>query len=792
MSKVLINKDFDAVILKTVLKRYWIWPVLFVGLFFFIAYTYLRYTKPVYESSLVLQLDNQDNAKEILQIENINSKIDNDIPSQIELMRSELLFEQAVRKINYHVSLYSKGSVLTEEKYKASTFYIQPFELKDSSLINVPIDVRFEKGKVKLSYSLHGQNYSFFASLNKRLSTPHFDLLVNAESPADFEKESEENTLYFIFNSVQSYAARYLPALQVFPLDPQAKTIQVLVQTNNAELSKDLALAVAEAFIEYDDQNQRKGSDKIIAFIDKQLDSLSNELKQSKDSLMWFQRKSNLPDPEGLGNGLTEKIKSVQEELFAVDDEISALNSIHSKIKADPNRLEVYRMIPDMYGRSFEGSLSGQLTDLQELLERKESLLFKVTEENNEVKALNQRIQSRLTNIRKTIAIVLDRLKDKSRSLTAKLVSTEGEYFQLPEKKMEFGRLKNIQDLNEKYFTLLTEKKVLYAISDAGYASSNRILTRPVTNNTPVSPNRQLIFSSFSFFGLLIGLALLVYLYLTFNEINLLEDLKKLLPSKATILGGIPLVKSQKEFSELLVQDVPKGHLAESLRKIRTNLNYINPNYKTIAITSSVSGEGKTFVALNLGGIIAMSGKRTVLLDLDLRKPKIHVAFNTENTKGMSNLIVGAVQLEECIQRSPIEQLDFITAGPIPPNPSELILSDRFKEIIQELKTRYDVIIIDNPPIGLVSDGVKNLTEADIPIYVFKSHFSKRNFVYRVKELFEMKQLDKLNVILNAVNPSKGDKYGYGYGGNNYGYYEEKLEKVSILNRFRKIIQRNK
>jgi uncharacterized protein involved in exopolysaccharide biosynthesis len=166
VSKLLVNKDFDVVILKTILKRYWIWPLLFVGLFFFIAFIYLRYTKSVYESFLVLQLDNQDNAKEILQIENINSKIDNDIPSKIELMRSELLFEQAVKKINYHVSLYSKGSVLTEEKYNSSAFFVQPFELKDSSLINVPIDVHFENGKVKLSYSLHGRSFYYFTPLN--------------------------------------------------------------------------------------------------------------------------------------------------------------------------------------------------------------------------------------------------------------------------------------------------------------------------------------------------------------------------------------------------------------------------------------------------------------------------------------------------------------------------------------------------------------------------------------------------------------------------------------------------
>ena len=134
---IIINKDFDPAILRTILKRYWFWPIMFVGLFFGAAYTYLRYTKPTYESSLVLQLDNQDNAKEILQIENINSKNDNDIPSQIELMRSELMFEKAVQKINYHVSLFSKGQILIEEKYKSSTFHVQPFSLKDSSFLDL-------------------------------------------------------------------------------------------------------------------------------------------------------------------------------------------------------------------------------------------------------------------------------------------------------------------------------------------------------------------------------------------------------------------------------------------------------------------------------------------------------------------------------------------------------------------------------------------------------------------------------------------------------------------------------
>jgi capsular exopolysaccharide synthesis family protein len=140
------------------------------------------------------------------------------------------------------------------------------------------------------------------------------------------------------------------------------------------------------------------------------------------------------------------------------------------------------------------------------------------------------------------------------------------------------------------------------------------------------------------------------------------------------------------EFSQLVVSESPKSMLAEAMRKIRTNLSYINPNYKTIAITSSISGEGKTFVALNLAGIIAMSGKKTILLDLDMRKPKVHLGLNAENVYGMSGLIINQFTLEQCIQHSSLENLDFITAGPIPPNPSELLLSGRFKEIVEQLK----------------------------------------------------------------------------------------------------------
>jgi len=196
----------------------------------------------------------------------------------------------------------------------------------------------------------------------------------------------------------------------------------------------------------------------------------------------------------------------------------------------------------------------------------------------------------------------------------------------------------------------------------------------------------------------------------------------------------------------------------------------VNNKAQVVAISSSISGEGKTFVALNLAGIIAMSGKKTIVIDLDLRKPKVHLGFNVTNDFGVSNLIIKETDLDTCIHHSEVQNLDFITAGPIPPNPSELILSDEFKNILEQLKAKYDMIIIDNPPVGLVSDGIQILANADIPIYIFKANYSKRNFTERVTELFEVQQLKSLNVILNGIEPIKR-RYGYGYGyGYTYGY----------------------
>ena len=784
---MIINKSYDPLIAKTVLQRYWWWPVLFVALFTAVAYAYLRYTKPIYESQMVIQLGERDSAKDLLDIENIYTK-DNALSSVVELLRSELLFERAVKRLNLNVSLYSKGDLLTEEKYMSSAFNVQPYELMDSSLINQEIHIVVKGQKnIEVNYEYGGKTIRVNGKINEHIRNTHFDIVVKVANSANFKSVSTENDLYFVFNDKKSLSASLIKGLSVVPIDPNAKTISVSFRGHNPKLCRDITNAISESFVDYDRELKRKSSAGILEFIDSRLDSLSNELEDSKDTLMRYSRESRISDPESAGTILSVNISKLQDQLFTLEEEFRALEMVSSSLKENTNRLEVYRLMPEMMGKSYETNLVAKLQSLHDLLETRDDLIYAgATLDNPKIKHIDQKISSKMGQIQRSIKSLETRLSENLSVVKRKINELEVETFDLPEKKLEFNRLKNIQNLNEKYFNLFSEKKVLYEISDAGYTSMNRVLSSPKVNHNPVKPNRQVVYISFIILGLFAGLGVILLRYLMFNEINVVEDLEKILPEKASILGGVPLLKLPLDYSRILVADAPKSILAESMRKIRTNLSYVSPGYKTIAVSSSISGEGKTFVSMNLAGIIAMSGKRTILLDLDFRKPKIHLGFDIENKAGVSTVIAGHCDLDEVIRKSQVENLDVITAGPIPPNPSELLLSEKFISIVEELKKRYDVVLMDNPPVGLVSDGVKNLSDADIPIYVFKSHFSKRNFAMRVRELFEVQQLGSLNVILNGVKRSNSNRYGYGYGygfgfeDEDEGYVDENYSNIRI------------
>ncbi len=787
VNKFALNREFDADILWVVIKKHWlIFPLLL-----FIAmtgsYIYLRYTKPLYSSSAIIQRSSQDEGKRILDIENFESE--GSLSEDVELLHSTFLLEKALRNLNLNISYYSEGDILTEEKYLMSSYHITLLEVKDSSILDIPIHVAEKGDAFEFSLTKDGVLKTYLVQSNEVLETPYFSLIFKINDQARFKNSITENSLYFVMNNYSKLTARLHPDLKVFILNPEAKTIQITFESNNSRLATDIVTSLINTFFQYDLDKKSQSSANILNFINQQLDTAFLQLKESEVKIQSFKDSSRVNDPALYAQRVLQRTSELQSQLLEADMDFELISEVERIVNKN-ERLEIYRIIPAISGANFENALVGELTELHELLVAREDASYNVTADNDIIKKLNRKIEAKTDNILRSITTVREQLRFKQNNLQDRLYSLESELYGVPQKEMELSRLNRLFNLNEKYYALLIEKKTQYSISKAGYTIDNMVLQAP-TSAGLISPNAKLIYVGLFILSLMLGLIYLMFRYIRFNDIQNPEELKKILPSEAGFLGIVPKVVTENKNSTLIVHLQPKSALAESCRHIRSNMQFVLDETKSnvVAVSSSISGEGKTFVALNLAGIFALSGKKVLVLDLDLRKPKVHHGFGVENTEGMSSIFAGKAKWKNCVRPSEIDGLFFITAGPIPPNPSELIIRGHLDELLDEFKEEYDLILIDNPPVGIVSDGITIMSKADCPIYIFRSNYSKRIFTERVGELLRSKTVSNLFVVLNGVElRRRGYGYGYGYG---YGeYYEEGETKHKKLKMFSRLKQK--
>ena len=240
-------------------------------------------------------------------------------------------------------------------------------------------------------------------------------------------------------------------------------------------------------------------------------------------------------------------------------------------------------------------------------------------------------------------------------------------------------------------------------------------------------------------------------------------------------------ISQSNDPGSLLVSSKPRSMVAEQIRALRTNLQFVLPkeNQKVILFTSSISGEGKSFISVNLGASIAMSGKKVVILELDLRKPKLHSGLEMENTNGLSNYLINKTSLDKILK--PVEQQEnyyIITCGPIPPNPAELLVNGQIGLLIEKLKEQFDYIILDAPPVGLVTDAQILAKFADVTFFIVRHNYTAKSQIFAIDNLYRSKKFNSLNIIINSIEMNRTYGYGYGYGYGGY-YSDEKEEKKS-------------
>ena len=797
-----LNDEFDLKLFLKVAKINSAWIVLFFIISFLMAFLYLRYTYPIYEAKTVIQIALADKNSKLLLDKEFSTQ--SDISSKIELLKSPTFLDRVFNKLPLDIGYFQIGNVLNYEMYRSSPFEID-YHNPTNELFNIPVYISFtDENNVTVSVNINNKENVYRIKTDKWQRLPMLDSIkVNVLNYEKIRKDMlglNENPYYFILSKRENLVRTYSANLEVVTENDAAGTIKMVFHERSPAKAADICNTIAEEFKKYDIEKQAESSLNTIRFVDDQLKIIYDKLYDSEVNLQDFKTKNRLNDETPLPDFNT-RINDLESKLNNLEVEESGLRAIQQAVN-DNREIDIYQLISLLAGSRSEGMISNLLNDLRGQLSRLETLKYSSTPNSSSVAQIEYQIKIQRKMIVEAILAVQKSINDQKEEIESRVENYENEIRDgaLNFDRIEFVRLQKLNQISEGYYNRLVTIKSELTIANAGITSENTILEASATPVFPFFPSRKLVALSALIGWLIVSLGLIIVRYLFHNEITSLNEIMKYL--EVPMLGIVPNYKDTIPISQLLVDKKPKSIIAESLRSIRSNLEFLSQNDgpKVLAITSTISGEGKTFVALNLAGIIAFSEKKVIILDLDMRKPKIHVGFGVPNDKGMSTILINRNSIDECVFKSSLNNLDFITAGPVPPNPSELVISSRMLEVINELKTKYDVIVIDNPPVGLVTDGIRVFKLADYPIYVFRENFSKRNFVQNVKKLMRDNNIKNLSVILNSVDIKRSGygysgvydyDYGYGYG-YGFGYYDEDIrrEKFSLKEFFRRLISK--
>jgi len=416
--------------------------------------------------------------------------------------------------------------------------------------------------------------------------------------------------------------------------------------------------------------------------------------------------------------------------------------------------------------------LLGAVKKLQELYEERENLDFSVAANNPSIESINARIQSTRLRILEIIEGLID-----NNDLTLEQISIEEQAVieqlkSLPISEQQLLNIKRKYDLYNQFYTFLLQKRAESGIQKASTISSARILNPARYDQLIPVGNRKNIMLILALFVGLFPAVIIILRDLLDNKIREKEDI-----TNHTDVPIIGIIGHSVAGGTIPVKENPNSPFAESLRRIRANLQFSlrNPEQKVILITSSVSGEGKSFAAANLSAIFAMNGKKVLLIGCDLRKPTLHKQFNVKNTTGLSSLIIGKATIEECILETSIQHLFIMPAGPLPPNPAELLETEEMKQLFLKFRKEYDYIILDTPPIALVSDALSLTEYADTTLYLIRQDYSHKDIIKTVNQIKSEERLPRFGLLINDIKSSRGMGYNYyfGYGhGYNYAYYK--------------------
>jgi tyrosine-protein kinase Etk/Wzc len=751
--------------------------VLSVALALFVAYAYLRYATPIYSvaGTLYIKSDKTGGRSDKFEDIFVNDKALN-IQSEIEVLKSRPLMQRVVDSLQLQVSYFSVGKIKSSNIYKQGPFLLVPITIADPTRPFV-LKIKFtEPGKFKVNDSEN----SFRFDDEFRNSFGEFKIARNSiyDVTGDFN---------IIWQPSNMAAGVYAGALAINPKTLGTGILSISMQTPNPIMGADIINMLMDEYATYTIEEKNKASDQTVAFIDDRLLLLGHEIDSIQNALLIYSQKNNLIDIAAQSGSYFENLSSLDKLINQQQLQMNVVDMLAGYLGDKQNEFKKV-IVPSTLGLE-DGTLNSLVEGYNKAqLERQRMMdgnvptanpLFK--EKNGEIEKLRVSVLENLVNIRRSMNASVGDLRKQSSSSQTQLQS-------LPYKAKEYNEIKRQVETKQALFKLLQEKKEETSISRAANIPNSKVIDKAVPSTVPVKPNKRAI----QIMAILLGLGLpgmVIFIGEVLNDkVSTRFDIEKITP--APILGEVGHSYSERA---LIVNKTTRSMVAEQFRIIRSNLQYIlNKNEKSvILVSSSFSGEGKSFISTNMAAVLALAGKKTIIMEFDIRKPKILSGLGMSKGPGITNYLVGKASLEELIRQvDGQENLFVMGCGPVPPNPSELLLDKKVEEMFTWLRNNFDMVIVDTAPVGMVSDAMTLGKFADSTLYLVRQGHTFKKQVALIDEFYQDNKLPKVSIIINDVKMKPGygyygyGRYGYGYGYGYGSYYEEEHPPQTFFEKF--------
>lgn len=756
----------EIINLRELVSKYvkkWYWFVLAVIFAFIIATIYLKKTDNKFQVQTVILLRNEDKTSEISQLAMMESLglmgTSRVVDDEIQVINSNKILNQVIDTLGIQAEYFEKNGLKYVEKYKSLPFELNiPVHFSDSLKAPVRIEVKTGTGscKIKVKYGEEfSKNYTL-DNIQQQFSTPAGTLSFRINSTV------KPGMKYKIkLYPKKELLAQFRSKLNVSVVNKQSNAIRISIVESNIKKAEDILNKIVELY------NLDAIIDKNIVatntgnFIEDRLVLITKELFDVESEVENYKKANALTDIASEAGIYLESASEYEKKIAELETQLNLIQYIESYIRENKNQ---YNLIPANIGIE-DKSLMELILNYNSVLLERMKLSRTANEKNPVLMQLEQQIKVLKGNVLESISSVKSGLKIARNDVSRKDAQFNSRIKAVPTQERQFLEIKRQQEIKQNLYLFLAQKREENALSLASTAPAARTVDRAYASLTPVSPKRMIVYLVALILGLLIPF---LYIYLRDLINNKIEDVKEFQKTvKPPFLGSICI---SRESDRVAVQAGKTSTIVEMFRLIRTNLQFVIGSKKNpaILVTSSISGEGKSFISINIAMSLALLNKKVVLIGMDIRNPVLKDYMHLSNTNGQGVTLYlsdSSVQLSDVIIPSGYNSnLDVIPAGPVPPNPSELLLSSRLDELIMELKKVYDYIILDSAPIGIVSDTYLLNRVIDNCIYVARQDHTPREASNLINEIYAEKRLNGMALVLNGTPATSAYGYGYGYG----------------------------